>query len=115
MKPYISKAAVVAAIESIIDTLEKNSGYTGAIGDYQMAICGKILSLIETLEVKEALPNEEKIVVLLSYHQSVASLSVGNLNHVYCMVGNPNAEDLLKVVDVDGNEYWCDELLFTED
>jgi len=53
MEQYIKKSAVVAEINRIIDDLEKNSGYIGIFGDGQMAICGKILSFIDTLETIE--------------------------------------------------------------
>lgn len=53
MTQYIDKSALVAEIERIIDVLEKNSGYVGIFGDGQMAICGKILSFIDTLETIE--------------------------------------------------------------
>ena len=53
-----------------------------------------------------------KEAVLISNHREVARLSVDALEYVYCMAGNPNAEDLLKVVDVYGTSYWCDSLEF---
>lgn len=49
----IDKDAVVAEINSIIDVLEKNSGYLGGIRNIQKAICDKILSFIDTIEIKE--------------------------------------------------------------
>ena len=50
--------------------------------------------------------------VLLSSHQEVASLSADSLEYVMCMGDNPNAEDLLKVIDTTGKTYWCDEIEF---
>lgn len=55
-----------------------------------------------------------KTAVLLSSHQEVGRLSSDDLRHVYCMVGNTNAEDLLKVIDVKGEAYWCDEIEFED-
>jgi hypothetical protein len=55
-----------------------------------------------------------KTAVLLSSHQEVGRLSSDDLKHVYCMVGNTNAEDLLKVIDVKGEAYWCDEIEFED-
>ena len=49
----IDKDKIVAEIERITDVLEKNSGYYGIFGDAQMSICEKILSFLDTLEVKE--------------------------------------------------------------
>lgn len=49
-------------IERIIDTLERNSGYTGGIGDIQRAICDKILSFINSLpEEDERIDLEKEI------------------------------------------------------
>lgn len=53
MGQYINKSALVVEINRIIDVLEKNSGYTGIWGDAQMAVCEKILSSLDTVEVKE--------------------------------------------------------------
>lgn len=56
-----------------------------------------------------------KTAVLLSSHQEVARLFADSLEYVYSMAGNPNAEDLLKVVDITGTVYWCDEIEFVND
>lgn len=48
----IDKDALVAEINRIVDVLERNSGY-GIFCEYQMVICEKILSFLDTLEVKE--------------------------------------------------------------
>ena len=55
-----------------------------------------------------------KTAILLSFHEEVARLSSDNLEYVYCMAGNKNAEDLLKVLDIHGREYWCDEIQFID-
>lgn len=49
----IDKDALVAWIESQIDSLERNSGCSGIFGEYQMAVYDKLLSFIDTLEAKE--------------------------------------------------------------
>lgn len=47
--------------------------------------------------------------VLFSMHQEVARLDVNQLGELWSMAGNPNAEDLIKVVLADGKTvYWCD-------
>lgn len=48
----IDRDALVAEINRIVDVLERNSGY-GIFCEYQMVICEKILSFLDTLEVKE--------------------------------------------------------------
>lgn len=53
MEQYISKSALVAEIEKIIDTLIKNSGCIGAFGENQITVYESVLSLINTLEVKK--------------------------------------------------------------
>lgn len=53
-----------------------------------------------------------KKAILRSDHQEVARLSAESLDWIYCMAGQPNAEDLLKVTDFTGKEYWCDEIEF---
>lgn len=55
-----------------------------------------------------------KTAILLSFHNEVARLSSDDLEYVYCMVGNTNAEDLLKVIDIRGGAYWCDEIQFID-
>lgn len=55
-----------------------------------------------------------KTAILLSFHEEVTRLSSDDLEHVYCMAGNTNAEDLLKVIDIHGREYWCDEIQFID-
>lgn len=54
----IDKDALVAEINRIVDVLERNSGY-GIFCEYQMVICEKILSFLDTLEVKEVDLKEE--------------------------------------------------------
>ena len=53
-----------------------------------------------------------KIAILKSQHLEVARLFEESLDEVLCMAGNPNAEDLLKVTDVVGRVFWCDEIEF---
>lgn len=53
--------------------------------------------------------------VLLSSHQEVARIDVENLGEVWCMAGNLNAEDLIKVICTDGKTYWCDSIEFIND
>ena len=53
-----------------------------------------------------------RIAVLQSHHEVVATVAADKLEWVYCMAGNLCAEDLLKVVDVAGNVYWCDSIEF---
>lgn len=48
----IDKDALSAEINRIVDVLERNSGY-GIFIEYQKVICEKILSFLDTLEVKE--------------------------------------------------------------
>lgn len=55
-----------------------------------------------------------KTAVLLSSHEEVGRLSSDDLEYVYCMAGNPGAEDLLKVIDIKGEAYWCDEIEFED-
>ena len=53
--------------------------------------------------------------VLLSSHQEVARIDVENLSEVWCMAGNSNAEDLIKVICTDGKTvYWCDSIEFID-
>jgi hypothetical protein len=52
--------------------------------------------------------------VLLSSHQEVARIDVESLGEVWCMAGNPNAEDLIKVICTDGKTYWCDSIEFID-
>ena len=54
----------------------------------------------------------KKSAILLSSHQEVARLFADSLEYVWCMANNPKAEDLLKVTDVNGRVYWCDEIEF---
>jgi hypothetical protein len=53
---------------------------------------------------------------LLSSHQEVydEDLDVEKICGLCCMAGNKNAEDLIKVVDINGSVYWCDEIAFME-
>ena len=53
---------------------------------------------------------------LLSNHQEVydEDLDVEKICGLCCMAGNKNAEDLIKVVDINGSVYWCDEIAFME-
>ena len=55
-------------------------------------------------------------VKLLSQHQQVydEDLDVEKICGLCCMAGNKNAEDLIKVVDINGSVYWCDEIEFME-
>ena len=54
--------------------------------------------------------------VLFSSHQEVARLDVENLGELWCMAGNPTAEDLIKVIGADGKTvYWCDSIEFITD
>ena len=54
--------------------------------------------------------------VLLSSHQEVARIDVENLGEVWCIAGNPNAEDLIKVICADGKKvYWCDSIEFIDE
>lgn len=57
---------------------------------------------------------KKKSAILLSSHQEVARLFVNSLDCVYSMANNPRAEDLLKVIDITGKVYWCDEIEFIE-
>ena len=57
---------------------------------------------------------KKKIAILTSQHQEVARLSVEDLDWVVCAADNPNAEDLLKVIDIRGKAFWCDEIEFIE-
>lgn len=51
--------------------------------------------------------------VLLSFNEEVARIDVDNLGELWCMAGNPNAEDLIKVFCADGKTvYWCDSIEF---
>jgi hypothetical protein len=59
MAHLIDKDALVAEIEKIIDILIKNSGYIGAFGENQITVYEDVLSLINTLEVKEVDINKE--------------------------------------------------------
>jgi len=52
MEQYILKSALVAEIKKKIDILIKNSGYIGAFGESQITAYEDILSLINTLEVR---------------------------------------------------------------
>ena len=53
--------------------------------------------------------------VLLSSHQEVARIDVENLGELWCMAGNLNAEDLIKVICTDGKKvYWCDSIEFID-
>lgn len=52
--------------------------------------------------------------VLLSSHQEVDRIDVENLGEVWCVAGNPNAEDLIKVLCTDGKTYWCDSIEFID-
>ena len=54
MGKLIHKDRVVAWIEREIDSLERNSGCSGIFGETQMAVYDKLLSFLDTLEVKEA-------------------------------------------------------------
>lgn len=54
----IDKDALVAEINRIVDVLERNSGY-GIFVENQKVICEKILSFLDTLEVKEVDLKEE--------------------------------------------------------
>lgn len=54
----------------------------------------------------------KKIAVLASSHIEVARIPVELLDWVFCTSNNPQAEDLLKVTDIHGNVYWCDEIEF---
>ena len=56
--------------------------------------------------------SKKKSAILLSSHQEVARLFADSLEYVWCMANNPTAEDLLKVIDVNGRVYWCDEIEF---
>lgn len=54
--------------------------------------------------------------VLLSSHQEVARVDVEKLDCVWCMGDTPYAEDLLKVLCVDGKTvYWCDSIEFVKE
>lgn len=59
MEQYINKAALVAWIESQIDSLERNSGCSGIFGETQMAVYDKLYSFLNTTEVKEVDINKE--------------------------------------------------------
>ena len=73
------------------------------------------LKKLNTIEMKEVgLNYNKKTAILLSSHQEVARLFVNSLDYVYCMANNPRAEDLLKVIDITGKVYWCDEIEFIE-
>ena len=54
----------------------------------------------------------EKIAVLMSSHEEVARIKSDDLDWVYCMANNPQAEDLLKVMTSSGDAYWCDSIEF---
>ena len=49
----IDKDALVAEIDSKINVLEKNRGYTGVFGDAQSDAYDNIKTFIDTLEVKK--------------------------------------------------------------
>jgi len=53
-----------------------------------------------------------KVGILLSHHEEVTRLCVESFESLGCMAGNPNAEDLIRVTDVNGCVYWCDEIEF---
>ena len=53
--------------------------------------------------------------VLLSSHQEVDRIDVESLGEVWCTAGNPNAEDLIKVLCTDGKMYWCDSIEFIKE
>lgn len=53
MTQYIDKDTLVSEIERKIDILIKNSGCIGVFGENQITVYEDILSLINTLEVKE--------------------------------------------------------------
>ena len=72
MAQYIDKDALVSEINRIIDDLEKNSGYIGIFGDGQMAICGKILSFIDTLETVEIGTDDSNLDDLLEEDDIIA-------------------------------------------
>lgn len=70
---------------------------------------------LDSIEVKEVYLNyNKKTAILLSSHQEVARLFINSLDCVYSMANNPKAEDLLKVIDITGKVYWCDEIEFIE-
>ena len=56
-----------------------------------------------------------KVAVLTSSHSEVARIKAEDLDWVYCMASNPQAEDLLKVVDVWAGVYWCDSIEFVNE
>ena len=64
----IDKDALVAEIDRIVDVLERNSGY-GIFIENQMVICEKILSFLDTLEVKEVNLEKEIELVKGDYEQ----------------------------------------------
>ena len=53
--------------------------------------------------------------ILESSHEVVVVLNVKELEYVYSMAGNPDAEDLLKVQDINSNVYWCDSIIFEKE
>ena len=56
----------------------------------------------------------KRTAILRSSHMEVTRLSADNMDWIYSMANDPRAEDLLKVIDINGKVYWCDEIEFEE-
>ncbi len=54
----------------------------------------------------------KRTAILRSSHMEVTRLSADNMDWIYSMANDPRAEDLLKVIDINGKVYWCDEIEF---
>lgn len=54
----------------------------------------------------------KRTAILMSSHMEVTRLSADNMDWIYSMANDPRAEDLLKVIDINGKVYWCDEIEF---
>lgn len=120
MAQYIDKNALVAEIEKWMTLLTKEKNQEGASKIDKLSLGGRIAELqevkvfLDALEVKEVdLNYNKKTAILLSSHQEVARLFVNSLDWVYGMA-KTRAEDLLKVIDITGKWYWCDEIEFIE-
>lgn len=56
----------------------------------------------------------KRIAILNSQHKEVARVDVNEIEWVYCVAGNPNAKDLLKVITAK-QVYRCDELEYIDE
>lgn len=56
----------------------------------------------------------KRTAILRSSHIEETRLSADDIDWIYSMADDPRAEDLLKVIDINGKVYWCDEIEFED-